>query len=103
MKDAVGDVAGGSAEEESKARGIEGAEIFSRNKKPRDDSDDGYGASDEKDAKNGRGRSGENAEGDAGVSAVHEIEEIMDDLVTPRFRSLRFDQGLGQTIEKNDG
>ena len=103
VEDTIGDIAGCSAEEESESGGVEGSKIFASDQQPSDDGDDGNGSYDKEYAECRRGRASEEAEGNAGITALNQVEEIMDDFVAPGFGGLRFDQGLGGAIEKDDG
>src|SRR5437016_2152672 len=46
VEDAIGDVAGGAAEEKREAGGVKGADILTNDEQPSDDSDDDEGAAD---------------------------------------------------------
>ena len=103
VNDAIRYVAGGSAQEQGKTSGIEGAEIPSAYQQPGDYGDDGYGSHDQKDAQDGRGGAREQAEGYPWIFGMDQVNEIVDDFVAPGFRGLRFDPGLGEAVEEDDG
>ena len=55
VEDAVGDVAGGTAEEKGEAGGVQGADTTVSDEQPSNEGDDDEGAADENYAQGGRG------------------------------------------------
>src|SRR5260370_5068272 len=103
VKNAVGDVAGGAAEEQSEAGGIQGAYAAARNEQPGDDCDDSEGAADEDCAQGRRGQTSEKTESDAGVARVDEIEKMAQDRFREVIRRAGFDPSLRDAVEEDDG
>ena len=103
VENAVGDVASGAAKEKGESGGVKGADIAASDEQPRNDSDDGEGAADEKHAQGGGGETGEKTEGDAGVAGVNEIEKIVNDGERKVVAGAGFDPGLCCAVEKDDG
>src|SRR5438874_6628859 len=103
MQDAVGDVAGGAAEEKGEASSMKRADIVAGDEQPSNDSDDDEGAADEKYAQGGRGETGEKTEGDAGITGINEIEEIVNDRVREAVSGAGFDPRFCGAVEEDDG
>jgi hypothetical protein len=103
VENAVGDVAGSSAEKESKTGSVELAQICAAYEQPGNDANYCDGSCDQADAQNGRGGIGEDAEGYARISTVNEVDKVVDELVAPGIGSLRIDPGFGGAVEEDNG
>jgi hypothetical protein len=103
VNDAVGYVAGRSAEKKREAGGGQGAAAVACNEQPGECGDDHNRDSDQGETHPGRGRVRENTKCDARIAAVYEIDKMMDQLVAPALGSLRFEPGLGGTVSEDHG
>src|ERR1700674_318684 len=90
--DAVGYIAGRSAEKKREAGGGQGTATVGCNDQPGECGDDHNRDSDQGEAHPGRGRVREHTKCDAWIAAVDEIDKIMDQFWTPAFGGLGLDR-----------
>jgi hypothetical protein len=102
VKDAIGEISCGTADEQSKACGVERAAALAPHQQPGEHANDGDGSHDQEDPSAGGSGIGQDAEGQAGIPAMDEIDKIVNEFVAPAFGGLRFEPGLGGAVEKND-
>ena len=101
VKDAIRDVACGSAEEKSEASGICAADAAAGDEQPGNKSNDDEGTGDKDNTENGRRKRGEKTERDARVAGVNQVEKILDHRMRKLGRGAGFDPGLCKAVEEH--
>ena len=103
VDDAVGDVAGGAAEQQREAGSSEGAAAVTSDEQPSERADHRSRPDDQQDAHGGGWRIGEDTEGDTGIAAVHQVDEIVNQLAVPTLDGLQFEPSFAGAVEEDDG
>jgi len=103
VEDAVGDVAGGSPEEQRKPCGGHPAARVAGGEEPGEGSNDDDRTADEEDASPRRRGVGEHTKSDAWIAAVNEVDEVADKFLVPAFIGLGFEPGFGRAVDDHDG
>src|SRR5207245_2204538 len=102
LQDAIGNIAGGAAEQESETRGSHHAAPLACDQQPSEHGDYGDGAQNQSDTCTGGRGIRHDAKGDPGIAAVHQINEIVDELMVPAFGGLGFEPRFGGAIEESE-
>jgi len=103
VKEAVGEIAGGSTYEEREAREGAPSDGLTGDQQPSENGDEGKRQSDKRDAEQRRFGIGEHAEGDAGIDAVNYVHEVVNDFVPPAdWRIWCFDTHFCAAVEGDD-
>ena len=100
VKDAIGEVAGGPAEEKSQTGGICAADAATGDKKPGNKSNDDERTGNKDDAESGRGKGSKKTEGNPRVAGIHEVKEIFNNGLRETTGRAGFDPGLGKAVEE---
>ena len=97
VKNSVGHVSGGSAEQERKACAGQGSALAC-DQQPRERANYGECAERQENTEPGRMGVRKHAEGDSRIAAVDQIDEVAYDFVAPGFVGLRFEPRFGGAI-----
>src|SRR5215469_1914851 len=101
MDDAVGEIAGGAAEQNSEGHGIDPTGIAGGDQQPGDQGHDQERTNDQENARGHARGIREDAESNAGVFGIDDGEIVWNDNVRKKTEGARFDPGFGGAVKQN--